>query len=100
LLTKSDENYENFRKSFCENKNRNTPNENRCAVIEQDDKISVMIHQMITLNEKKNVITQPDDNSDQNAENIITQPDDNIQVIIQQDDITKRLWQCYHPAQL
>jgi hypothetical protein len=43
---------------------------------------------MITPNEKKNFITQPDDNSDQNVKNII----------IQQDDIAKRLQQCYHPA--
>jgi hypothetical protein len=48
-----------------------------------------MIHEMKTPNEKKNVIIQPDDNSDQNKENIIIPPDDN----------TKHLRQCYPPAQ-
>jgi hypothetical protein len=33
---------------------------------------------MVTPDKKKNVITHPDDNSDQNVENIIIQPDDKI----------------------
>jgi hypothetical protein len=52
-----------------------------------------MIHQMITPNEKKNVIIQPDDNPDRNVENTIIHPDDNNYVIIQKDDNSKHLQQ-------
>ncbi len=55
-------------------------------------KIDIMIHQTVIPNEKKNVIIQPDDISDQNVENVIIQPDDNIYVIIQQDDNTECSW--------
>ncbi len=53
-------------------------------------KFNIMIHQMITQNEKK-VIIHSDDNSGRNVENIISQIDDNIYITVQQDDNTKRL---------
>jgi hypothetical protein len=91
LRTKIDENFRG--------KMKNSKWKGVCyCIIQPDDKINVLIHQMITPNEKRNVIIQPDDNSDRNQENIVVQPDDNVYVIIQQDDNTKRLWHCYHPA--
>jgi hypothetical protein len=43
------------------------------SIIQSDDKINVIIHQMTTPNQTEYVIIQPDDNI-----NFILQPDDNI----------------------
>jgi hypothetical protein len=92
-----------------------TPNRNEHVIIQPDDKINAMIHQMITPNENEYVIIQQDDNvnftvlssrmitsmmsSSQMIHLILSRPDDNsdqkaecyhqpddkIYVIIQQD---------------
>jgi hypothetical protein len=49
---------------------------------------------MLTLNEKKNVVIQEDDNSVGNVENIIIHLEANIYIIIKQDINIKHLRQC------
>jgi hypothetical protein len=58
-----DENYKISRKISRKLKLENLNGKER-VIIQPDDKINVMISEMITPNEKKNVIIQLDDNSD------------------------------------
>ncbi len=73
----------------------------RVCYHQPDDKINVMVQQIMTPNEKKRMLfIQPDDGSDQNVENIIIQPDVNIYSMLSSDKmLTPNLPLCYHPAQ-